>query len=296
MKASIIIPAKNGGEKFKRTLKAVFENSIEGGFEVIIIDSGSSDETLNYAKEYPVRLYEIHPEDFSHGKVRNYGAARAQGEYLVFLSQDAVPASTEWLFRLTSVLDEDNDIAGVYGRQLPDNTNPMEAFFLHSVYSEERKIKTLPPAGIEPSFKEIFFSNVNSAIRKRVWQERSFDENINMSEDQEWAKRAMRAGHKIAYEPEAAVYHSHNYNIRTVFRRNVESGYSLSGIIKENFLSVLSANVSYLAKEITYVAKKAGWKRVPYALIYEFARYCGFATGTMKARIKRSASVHKLVV
>jgi len=287
MKASIIIPTKNGGERFERTLRAIFANTLSGGFEVIVIDSGSTDGTLNAAKGYPVKLYEIPPKEFGHGKVRNHGARLSNGEFLVFLSQDAIPASNNWLHSLTSTLDNDTDIAGVYGRQLPDGENPMETFFLLNRYGEKYEVKTLKPGSGNPSLRDIFFSNVNSAIRRSVWDDIQLNESINMSEDQEWSKRALLAGHSIAYNPDATVYHSHNYDIASIFKRNYESGYSLRGLVKNKAGAEIKGAVSYVFRELVYITKRHGIAKAPYAMIYELSRHIGFAVGSIMAGLKK---------
>lgn len=284
MKASIIIPAKNGGERFERAVKSIFENSLSGGFEVIVIDSGSTDDTLHVVKEYPIRPYKIPSEEFSHGKVRNYGARLSGGEFLVFLSQDAIPTSKNWLSRLIDAFNDDDSIVGVYGRQISDGDNLMETFFLLNTYGERHEVRSLPSNSDMPSLKEIFFSNANSAIRKSVWHKIPFNERLNMSEDQEWSKRALLAGYKIVYEPDAAVYHSHNYSILSIFRRNYESGFSLRGVVKVR--PMFCEALSYLKRELNYIIKTVGVSKVPYALIYELSRHTGFAVGSIMAWLR----------
>lgn len=287
MKASIIIPTKNGGERFERLLKAVFENRLAGGFEVIVIDSGSTDGTIGAAKKYPVRLYEILPKEFGHGKVRNYGARLSNGESIVFLSQDAIPASKDWLANLVNTFNDDNNVAGVYGRQLPDGDNPMETFFLLNTYNDSYKVRSLSPDNLNPSLKEIFFSNVNSSIRRSFWEKFPFSEAINISEDQEWSKRVMLKGYKVAYQPEASVYHSHNYTISSIFKRNYQSGYSLKGLVKEDLVSGIKEVLSYISREMVYIKKSKGWTAVPYAFVYELFRHAGFAAGSFRAISRR---------
>lgn len=287
MKASIIIPTKNGGPRFERTLKAIFENSLDGGFEVIVIDSGSTDGTVDIVRRYPVRLYEIPPHEFGHGKVRNYGARLSEGEFLIFLSQDAIPASNIWLSSLIASFNNDINIAGVYGRQLPDGDNPMETFFLLNTYGERYEVKSLPSHTDMPSLRDIFFSNVNSAIRKRVWHDIPLSESVNMSEDQDWSKRTLLAGYKIAYVPDAAVYHSHNYGIISIFKRNYASGISLRGLVKERVGPTLKRTLLYITRELAYIRRTSGMAKVPYALIYELSRHIGFAAGSITAGIKK---------
>jgi rhamnosyltransferase len=92
---SIILLTLNAGEKFSKVLKAVF-NQTYNNFEVIIIDSSSIDNTLEDAKSYPIKIFKVPRSDFGHGKTRNLGAKLARGRYLVYLSQDEIPADNNW--------------------------------------------------------------------------------------------------------------------------------------------------------------------------------------------------------
>jgi rhamnosyltransferase len=283
MKASVIIPTKNGGERYGRVLHALFENTLGGGFEVIVIDSGSRDRTIAVSRQFPVRFYEIRPEEFSHGGVRNYGSRLAKGEFLVFLSQDAIPASPDWLEALIRPFSDDPLIAGVYSRQVPDGTNPMETFFLLRTYGEQRRVQTLPrhagPAA--PSLRQIFFSNVASAVRRSAWEQFPFREDIIMSEDNEWSKRVLLAGYAVVYEPAAKVYHSHDYTFRGIFRRNYDSGRSLVGVVREPFMASIASVLSFLKDEFVYLMRTSGLRKIPDMVVYECVRHAGFLAGTV---------------
>ncbi|GAG06643.1 unnamed protein product, partial [marine sediment metagenome] len=103
MRTSIIILTKNAGNEFEKLLDAVFSQSSKD-FEVVLIDSGSTDKTLEIAKGFPVRIHKIKPESFDHGGTRNLGAKLAKGKYLVYLTQDAIPANRMWLENLIKPL------------------------------------------------------------------------------------------------------------------------------------------------------------------------------------------------
>ncbi|MDA8099518.1 MAG: glycosyltransferase [Nitrospiraceae bacterium] len=295
MKASIIIPTKNGGERFSHVLKALFENELADEFEVIVIDSGSSDNTLQTAASYPVRLHRIAPQEFDHGKVRNLGARISHGDFLVFLTQDAIPADRHWLAALLQPFAGNNAIAGVYSRQIPDGDNPMENFFLQRIYGDRRIVRRCSSSFASglPPLQDIFFSNVGSAIRRKVWEQIPFREGIVMSEDQEWSKRALFAGYETVYEPGAAVYHAHNYSARTVFLRNRDSGFSLHNITKERFLPSLASAVSFVAAEIAALYRSHGCMIIPRVLLYETSRFGGFAFGSAAARFRRKPNAER---
>jgi len=217
IKASIIIPTKDGATHLDKVLEMIYAQAHEQPFEVIVIDSGSTDGTLDIVRRYPVKLVQIAPEDFGHGKTRNLGAELAEGKYLVFLTQDAVPAADRWLFNLIGNL-EVPEVAGAYGRQISwEGTNPMERFFLNTHYPAYPMVKSVKEG--KTDIATIFFSNANSALKKDVLRTYPFSEDLIMSEDQEWAKRVLLDGYEIVYDPEAAVYHSHNYSLKAVFKR-----------------------------------------------------------------------------
>ena len=120
MDVSVIIPTKNGARYLNRILNKLLKQQTQLQFEVIIIDSGSTDSTLDIIAKYKkVNLVKISPKEFGHGKTRNHGARLAKGEYLVFLTQDAIPQDYKWLDNLINTYSQDENIAGVYCRQIP---------------------------------------------------------------------------------------------------------------------------------------------------------------------------------
>ncbi len=275
---SIIIPTKNGGDMLKGVLKAIFENSVTFGFEVIAVDSGSSDCTKDVIAKYPVKLVEIPPQSFSHGGARNLGAENAAGEFLVFLTQDATPRNRSWLSCLIENFN-DKAVAGVYGRQIPpEGASPIEKYFLHYLYPDSRIVKN----SIDPTdclLSDIFFSNVNSAIRRSEWEKTRFNEEIIMSEDQEWSKRMLVKGKRIVYEPEAVVVHSHRYNFFTIIGRNFDSGMSLKGMVNASLSRSARYELDYLKGGFRFLAGNKSFAYFPLFPLYEVARLLGFALG-----------------
>ena len=272
---SIVILTKNGGPLFKEVLAGLFACEGIGEAEILIIDSGSTDATLEYAKSYPqICIHVISPAEFGHGKTRNLGARMTSGATIVFLVQDATPATPDFLRRLTAPIVKEN-FAGTFGRQLPRPwTNRIERVFLEYTYPDRREVRACLDKQ-EFGIKSIFFSNVCSAMRRDVWEQIPFDESLIMSEDQLWAKQVLLAGQKILYEPAATVFHSHNYRLKDVFKRNFDSGVSLVGIAHDTFADMASYELRYLA----YAVKQVGWLSVPYLLVYEATRAIAFAAG-----------------
>ena len=134
MQTSIILLTKNGGSIFSEVLERLFGCKGIDKAEILMIDSGSTDLTKEYARQYSkIQLFEIKSSDFGHGKTRNLGASLAKGDILIFLVQDAIPANPHFLEKLIAPFS-DTRVAGVYGRQLPrPATNPPWPFS-HPLY------------------------------------------------------------------------------------------------------------------------------------------------------------------
>jgi rhamnosyltransferase len=294
---SIVILTKNGGPLFKEVLAGLFACEGISQTEILIIDSGSSDSTLEYAAAYPqIRIHKIPAAEFGHGKTRNLGARMTTGSIIVFLVQDATPATPDFLKRLTAPVVEEG-FAATFGRQLPRPwTNKIEQIFLEHTYPDRREVRVCADEQ-DLGIKSIFFSNVCSAIRRDVWERIPFDESLIMSEDQLWAKQVLLAGHRILYEPAATVFHSHNYGLKDVFKRNFDSGVSLVGIAHDTFGAMASYELRYLASSVNALARSGSWWWVPYLFAYEAVRSTAFAAGQRAHLLPRWArrmlSLHK---
>jgi rhamnosyltransferase len=133
---SILIPAKDEALNIRTCLDAVFGQVSNAEFEVVLVDSGSTDGTPDIVRDYPVRLYQIPPEEFHHARTRNYLARLSQGKYLVYLNADAFPASSNWLNSLLSNFS-DSSVGAVYGRHLPKKDCNLERqAVLSTMYGE----------------------------------------------------------------------------------------------------------------------------------------------------------------
>ncbi|MCK4766163.1 MAG: glycosyltransferase [Candidatus Aminicenantes bacterium] len=211
---SIIIPARNEEGNIGKCLQAIYEQDTPYTFEIIVIDSGSTDKTAAIAGSFPrVRLLKIEPHEFAHGKTRNLGAGKSKGDYIVFLNADAGPIDTNWLTPLIESLKNDKQAAGVYSRHIPRQDCHL--------YMARDLLAAMPP---QPSvrsstggFDFMIFSTVSAAVKREIWEKHPFDDHIIIAEDQDWAKKVLHQGYKIIYEPASMVYHSHNFSPRELF-------------------------------------------------------------------------------
>jgi rhamnosyltransferase len=274
-KISIIIPTYNAGTLIKEVLTAIFNQTLKP-YEVIVIDSCSTDETTKIVKSFPIKFIKIKKRDFNHGKTRNYGASIADGEYVVFITQDAVPKNNVWLASLVKPL-ETKTIAGVFSRQIAwENAIPMERFFYNRMYPKTSVLINSHNARKQ----EILFSNASSAIRKTFLKAHPFAEDILMSEDMEWALRIIREGFKICYESKSQVTHSHNTSFTRLFKRYFDFGVSHSEInAKEKSWSLFRKGSSYIAAEITFLISTNNWYLIPRSFYYNAAKIFGLICG-----------------
>lgn len=223
---SVLIRTKNEERYIGQTLSILFEQTHKS-IEVIIVDSGSTDKTLEIAKEYPVKIYEIKPQDFTWGYALNYGFQKAKGEYVVCLSAHALPLSNDWLEIIISNFN-DNNVAAVMCNTLPcPDCNPFDRRGLLKKFN-------LPKQEIidKPAF---IFGNVSSAIRKSVWEKIHFDESLSYCEDEDWKRKVIKISYKVIYEPEARVYHSHNEKLAQIYKRTYQFAFAVQNLKFQKF-------------------------------------------------------------
>jgi rhamnosyltransferase len=275
---SVIIPTLDAGSVLGPLLSSLTKQTIS--IEVIIVDSSSTDDTPKVAAQYGAKVLPVVRNDFNHGKTRNLGIFHAKSEIVVLLTQDALPADTYCLERLLKPLD-DPQIVASFGRQVPrPDASPTENFTRLFNYPETPIIKgkeDLPKLGI----KTFFFSNVCSAIKTKEFKELGgFPENIIMFEDLIFAAKAILKGYKIAYVPEARVWHSHNFSLIQQFRRYQDAGVSLrnNAWIFEHTKGNREG-AEFLKQEIVYLSKNHQYHWIPYAIAESVFKFAGFWLG-----------------
>jgi glycosyltransferase involved in cell wall biosynthesis/GT2 family glycosyltransferase len=218
---SVIVLVKNGARYLNEVLITVGRQRLDAEIETLVIDSGSIDGSVEIAWAAGARVIEISPSAFQHGATRNFAAEEARGEYLVFLTQDATPASEDWLDKLIAPIDVEKRIGLSFGPHLPRiDTSPMvarelEEFFASFAHGRGLRIDCSADAADPPSG---FFSNVNSCIARACFDEVRFRK-VDYAEDQAFARDALAAGWCKAFVPDAAVLHAHDYPFGQFMRR-----------------------------------------------------------------------------
>lgn len=286
LETSIIILTKNAGESFKKVLSKIFLQAYKP-FEVIIIDSGSTDNTLEIAQTFPTKIIKIKPEEFGHGKTRNLGARLAKGKYVVYLTHDAIPKNNIWLEELIKPLKKDKKIAGVFSRQIPrKNENVIDKFFYLSLYTNKDKIWN---DGDYVQGNNIF-SDVSSAIKKEILKKYPFNNKIIVSEDYEWAQRILKADYSLYYNPKSRVIHSHSYNLISLFKRCFDIGVSYQKVYRtENqFGSFIKKGLKIHSYELKYLIKQKKPYLIPYCIIKDAVRYVAVTLGKRSSQLPNS--------
>lgn len=284
---SVLIPVKNGGSDLARCLERIAAQRVEAEVEVVVVDSGSADGSVELARRHGAVVLEIPALEFDHGATRNRAAGAARGDVLVFTSQDAYAEHDDWLARLTAPL-ADERVAGVYGRQLAHHhATPPERYFLDFLYGPRSRRQSLDD-GAGVSMETTLFSNVNAAMRRALFARYPFAEDMIMSEDQEWSRRVLLDGYTLRYEAGAAVRHSHDYTLKAAFRRFFDSGVSASRSYggDEGSAAVLARRaLAYGRGELGWLVRNGNARWIPYTLVYEAAKATGLALGMHHERL-----------
>lgn len=210
-RASVVIRCYNEAEHIGKLLAELKRQSFTD-YEVIVVDSGSDDGTLDIVGSEDVILEHIRKEDFSFGRSLNIGCRAARGEFLVFISAHCYPEHEDWLVNLLAGFD-DEKVAVVYGKQrgIPD-----------SHFSERQIFKSWFPEESIARQEGPFSNNANAAVRRSLWEMNPYDESLTGLEDVAWAQQVMRDGWWVSYRADAGVIHVHDETpsqIRNRYRR-----------------------------------------------------------------------------
>ena len=210
VETSIIIRTLNEGKHLEKLLKGIHDQSYHD-WEIVLVDSGSTDGTLDIAGRYGASIHHIPQTEFTYGRSLNFGCRNAQGFYLVFASGHVWPITNNWLGNLVRPFDEPS-VGMVYGRQRGTNASRLsEQRDLDAYYGTTSSILVNEPKG----------NNGNAAIRRDLWLRQSFDECLPALEDVDWVNRIQREGFRVYYAADAAVYHLHEESLKQVYRRHL---------------------------------------------------------------------------
>lgn len=230
---SVVLPVKDGAPFLREMLPQLLSQSIAASLEIVAVDSGSSDDSIDVLVQHGATVLSIAPAEFDHGLTRNLGAAHARGEVLVFLSQRARPVGDRWLAPLISALDADPEVVGVCSRVLPypeaDILTRRDAERELSGSPSRRRAQILDRetyVQMTEHERRVFlnFHTVSAAIRAEAWRRTPFRSVRTLGEDLLWAREVVQGGWALVHEPASLVLHSHDYSLIELFARHVDDG------------------------------------------------------------------------
>ena len=293
-RVSVVLPTRNGAATLPALLDALWAQKTTHPIEIIAVDSGSTDGTLELLERRVRTVVHIPAAEFDHGRSRNAGIERAEGDFVVLLVQDALPVSDDWIRRLTAPLTSDATLAGTFARQQPRSDAPaltkmqLQRYaatqlepWTHRLPGGHSEFDALSPV---ERLRRCTFDNVASCIRRSVWLLQPFKV-TPIAEDVEWARDVLLAGFGIAFVPDAVVIHSHDRSASYEYERTRvlhDRLYRLFGLQTIPTLPALArAMVSSLAFHVRCESRSPSrWPRATaLALAWPAGQYVGARRG-----------------
>lgn len=237
---SVVIPTLNAGVQFAELLRTVRSQEIADDVEIVIIDSGSRDDTADIARRAGARVLTTPRSEFSHGGTRNQAIRASRGAFVALTVQDALPVDEHWLSDLIAPLLEDPTVAGSYGLQLARPSAGLLARARSWGWCEAHNTPLVKSLDAPKEFwhlspqervELIRFDNVTACVRRSVWEEVPFP-NRDYAEDLAWAKQVLRQGYHTAFVPESKVWHSHERGWRYNLCRAYMEGYERVRLVR----------------------------------------------------------------
>lgn len=267
---SIVIRAYNEEKYLGRLLEGISRQTLKN-FEVILVDSGSTDKTIEIANTYGVTVVQIDPMDFTFGRSLNLGIRHAQAEIVVLASAHVYPVYPDWLEKIIEPFS--NPQVGLsYGKQ---RGNSDSKFSEHQIFSQWY------PETHQPIQDHPFCNNANAAIRKSLWNDIPYDETLPGLEDLDWANKVMLQGKIIQYIPEAEIIHIHHETPAGVFHRYQREGMAFKRIFPQenfnlwDFCRLSTGNILQDWKEARVQKKwRTTWKEIVWFRVMQFWGTC----------------------
>ncbi|MBP3542953.1 MAG: glycosyltransferase [Lachnospiraceae bacterium] len=276
----VIITVYMPDEKLKRLLSGLHHQSVSPA-RIILINTERQYWSDGWIKELPeAEVHHVRAEEYDHGGTRRMGAELSDAEYMVFMTQDAIPADEKLLENLYHTM-QDETVAVAYARQLSHaDCSVLDAYTRSFNYPEESRKKMA--SDIETmGIKAFFCSDVCAIYRKKDYLELGgFPEKVIFNEDMIFARKALDAGKAVYYAATARVYHSHNYTNMQQFRRNFDLAVSqaqnpavFAGIKSE------SEGIRMVKSTAAYLLKTGKWYLIPKLVMNSAAKYMGYLLG-----------------
>ena len=286
MNFALIIPTLNAGKNFSKLLEQINRQNLS--CKKLIVDSESTDNTVELAKNFGFEVLNVERKNFNHGATRQFALEYLLKNFsvdvVIFLTQDVFLCDENSLSNLVKIFSEDKNVGLCYGRQLPHENATSEAKFLREFnYPAESQLKIFADKKFL-GLKVATASNSFAAYRVDFLLEvGGFPANVILSEDMFVASKMLCAGYKIFYNADAKVFHSHNYNFLQEFKRYFDIGvfHSRESWIRKTFGSAEGAGKKFVLMKL-----KVLWKKNPTeifgATFRDGAKFFGYRPGRME--------------
>ncbi|KAA9353490.1 glycosyltransferase family 2 protein [Larkinella humicola] len=273
MTCSIIIRAFNEEAHIGKLLNGIKQQETGTDLEVILVDSGSKDNTVRIAESYGAKIVRIRPEEFSFGRALNIGCQQASGDILLFASAHVYPVYTNWIDQMLKPFG-DQKVALTYGRQIGNQL---------SKYSEQQLFAKWFPAVSNYNQQIPFCNNANTAIRRSLWEELPYDETLTGLEDLHWASEILQRGYRIAYDADATIVHVHEETPRKIFNRYYREAIAFKrlkpmaqfGLWDFAYLSVSNLISDY----VTAAQERVLWQHIAEIPVFRILQFWGTYQG-----------------
>lgn len=280
-KIEVVIPTYNGGKKFYQVAEMLKQQVGITPNDVLIIDSSSSDQTVQVARNAGFRIQIINKKDFGHGKTRRVAAEQSTAEYIVFMTQDAIPASNDSIIQLCKPLMENQNIGVTYGRQLPTTEagaiGNHAKLFNYPAHSQMKTKADIPVLGI----KTIFCSDSFAAYNRNTLLAAGNFQNVSFGEDTLMADKIIHMDYAVYYNKDACVYHSHYLTLREEFKRSIFIGrlHRQNHTVFDSYGRISGEGTRFVKSEMYMLISQNQIKLLPNALFHTFLKFLGYQLG-----------------
>lgn len=267
LSVSIVVRALNEAAHLPTLLAGIAEQTRQPD-QVILVDSGSTDQSAEICREAGAEIVLIAPQDFTFGRALNVGCQAATGDILVFASAHVYPIDEQWLAQLVAPFEENPEVALVYGRQTGDE---------RTHFSEMEIMRRWFPDVSDPDQEHPFCNNANCAVRRDAWEQAPYDETLTGLEDMAWAKQALNNNHRLWYEAKAGIVHVHEESIAQTMNRYRREAIAHKKVFGHQKMGFFEATGLFAANTMRdYIAAVPRWRLLSNLVSIPRFRYAQF--------------------